>query len=266
MDTIDPMNGAGSSSPGTSSPGRPASPAVDEPDGASGVGSAHPSQFPMLRTAVGHLVRDALRLENALYEFRLGISTRGASGGKTDDWSHKEHLFYATTFYRRVFRILGALRLGPSDTFIDLGCGKGRVACCASLYPLCEVIGIEDLQELCSAAEKNIRLLRGRRAPARIIRGRAEEFDYAKGTVIYMYHPFGPKTFAAVLSRVEKGLRLSPRDLKIVYVNPVHEHVLTETKWLEQYDRWPAPRPLGIEMMHPVSFWRLRTGRNSIKP
>jgi len=208
--------------------------------------------------AADHLVRNALRLENALYEYRLGISTHGLVNWTPGDWSQNEHLYYFATSYRRIFRILDALHLGPADTFIDLGCGKGRVACCASRYPVGEVIGIEDVAGLCAAAEKNLRNLSGKRAPTRILCGKAEGFDYTTGTVIYMFHAFGPKTIGAVLSQLDKGLRLNPRHVTLVYVNPIHEHVLQETKWLKLYERWPASRYLGSEVMHPVSFWRLR--------
>ncbi|MFZ0213885.1 MAG: hypothetical protein WAL55_14345 [Candidatus Acidiferrales bacterium] len=222
------------------------------------------AKLPRLRAAVNHVARNMLRLENAFYEYRFGIATHGLYNWKPGDCSQNEHLYYYVSSYRRVFRILDALRLGPSDTFIDLGCGKGRVTCCASLYPICEVIGIEDIQELCTTAEKNLRLLRGKRAPARIVHGRAEEFEFTKGTVIYMFHSLGPKTLAAVLSQLDKGLRTNPRDIKIVYVNPVHERVLTGMKWLELYDRWPSPRHLWTNIVHPVSFWRLRDGHDSI--
>ena len=137
---------------------------------------------------------------------------------------------------------------------------KGRVTCCASRYPVREVIGIEDVAELCVAAEKNLETLRGKRAPARILHRPAEEFEYTTGTVIYMFHPFGPRTLTAVLSQLWKGLRTNPREIRIMYVNPVHEHVLQETKWLEMYDRWPAPGHLWAKVMYPLSFWRMRGG------
>jgi cyclopropane fatty-acyl-phospholipid synthase-like methyltransferase len=232
--------------------------------GASVSAPSSAAKFHRLRAALGRAARNTLRLENAFYEYRLGIATHGLYNWQKGDWSQSEHLYYYATAYRRVFRILDALHLGLSDTFVDLGCGKGRVTCCASLYPVSEVIGIEDVEELCTTAEENLKVLRGKLAPARIVHGRAEEFEYTKGTVIYMFHSLGPKALAAFLSQLENGLRMQPRDLRIVYVNPVHEYVLKEAKWLESYDRWPAVRLLRTEIMHPVSFWRWRDGSNSI--
>ena len=219
--------------------------------------------FPKLRTLADRLARGTLRLENALFEHRLGISTHGVHNWTPGDWSQTEHLYYYATSYRRIFRILDSLRLGPSDTFIDLGCGKGRVICCASRYPVRQVIGIEDVPELCKLADKNLQLLRGKRSPATILRAKAEEFPYSSGTVIYMFHPFGPNTLAAVLSGLHRALNLNPRQVRIVYVNPVHESVLAQTEWLEMYDRWPSRRRFSTEIMHAVSFWRLRATEDS---
>jgi precorrin-6B methylase 2 len=213
------------------------------------------SRFPI---ALKRLVRSGLIFENALYEYRLGITTHGLYNWNSVDWKKEEHVYYGSTFYRRIFRVLDALNLGPSDIFVDLGCGKGRITCCASLYPVREVIGVEDVPELCVIAEQNLDRLRSKRTQARILHGKAEEFDYTEATVIYMFHPFGPNTLASVLSKIEKGLRANPRDIRIVYVNPVHEYVLEQTKWLELYDRWPPVRLLQAEIFQSVSFWTLR--------
>ena len=208
----------------------------------------------------GRLARGMLRLENAVWEHKLGVSTHGTHNWQPGDWSQAEHLYYFATSYRRIFRILDTLQLGSSDVFVDLGCGKGRVTCCASLYSVGEVIGIEDVGELCAVAEKNLKRLRGKRAQARILHGKAEEFDYTSGSVIYMFNPFGPKTLATVLSKLEQGLRRNPRCVRVVYVNPVHKYIFNGMDWLELYDQWPASRCLGTEITYPVAFWKSQIG------
>lgn len=259
------MSGAGDAPLHTSSPDRPVPTAMVNPGRWAGVRGYLLERFPGVRTSVCHLARSAFKLENALYEHRLGLATHGLYNWKPGDWLQDEHIYYGASSYRRIFRILDSLHLGPSDIFIDLGCGKGRVTCCASLYPMYEVIGVEDVPELCTIAEKNLMRLRGKRTQATIFHGKAQEFEYTKATVIYMFHPFGPNTLAAVLSQLDKGLQASPRSLRIVYVNPVHEYVLKEAKWLEPYDQWPAVRLFQAEFLHAVSFWRLRDiGRSTV--
>src|SRR5262252_1290763 len=104
-----------------------------------------------------NLARTILSIENAFYEYRFGISTHGLHGFTPGDWSQSEHIYYGTMPYRWIFPVLDALRLGPSDVFVDLGCGKGRVVCCASLYSCARVIGVDDTQEMCTMAQTNLR-------------------------------------------------------------------------------------------------------------
>jgi len=54
-------------------------------------------------------------------------------------------------------QIMQALPVDFSQfTFVDLGCGKGRVLLMASDYPFQGIIGVEFMPELVSAAQKNI--------------------------------------------------------------------------------------------------------------
>ncbi len=80
------------------------------------------------------ILNTILRLENAFHEMRLGVSTRGVHGFEPADWSQREHTYYITVSYRGIFHILDSLALQSSDVLVDLGCGKGRVVCCALQY------------------------------------------------------------------------------------------------------------------------------------
>jgi len=207
---------------------------------------------------VTHLLQTALRVENALYEYRLGISTRGLFGFASRDWTREEHIYYGTSPFRGIFQILDWLVLAGSDVIVDLGCGKGRVLCCAAIYDIKQVVGVEDVEELCHIARNNLQRLRRKRTPAMVIHGKAEDFDYTQGTVFYMFHPFGPNTLREVLTRIGQGLQQRFRLIRIVYVNPKHDSVLEEVEWLERYAQWPAGTPASRFVTFPVSFWRLR--------
>lgn len=204
------------------------------------------------------LPRIAVMLENAFYECRFGVSTSGTYGYAAGDWSRREQIYYGTLSYRTIFCIIESLALKESDVLVDLGCGKGRVVCCAALYNLSSVIGVEVTEELCVTAERNLNQVLQKQAQATIIHGRAEEFDYTLGTVFYMFHPFGPNTMRAVLTQLRSGLRKRPRFVRIVYVNPKHDGVIEEVNWLERYERWPL-QSSQCALEHPVSFWRVRS-------
>lgn len=210
-------------------------------------------------SSVARLLHPTLTLENAFYEYYLGVSTRGLHGFTPGDWSQAERLYYQTIPYRMIFRILDWLALERSDVVVDLGCGKGRVLCCASLYELGQVIGVDVREELCETAERNLRRMRRKRAPSTIIRGKAEEFDYTRGTVFYMFHPFGPNTLKTVLLQLNRGVHENPRRVRIVYVNPRHDAVLEGTDWLVRDERWSSGIGPSRCVVYPVSFWSLRS-------
>lgn len=171
------------------------------------------------------------RAESVYWERRFGIGTRVAGQpGRDDD----EHSCYQPSAYRSIFKVLDALDLQPSDVFVELGCGKGRVTCCAAMRNVARVIGVEDMPELAAIAEENARRMRGRRRPVRIIAGNAEGFDFREGTVFYMFNSFGPETLRRVLAKIERGVLECPRAIRIAYLAPMHEGALGEASWLRR--------------------------------
>jgi len=79
--------------------------------------------------------------------------------------------------------------VGPDDTFVDVGCGKGRVLWfIATRRRLRKAIGIEIEPELAQLAREGVKKTR-LRTP--VIRGRCLQVDPSEGTVYYLYNPFG---------------------------------------------------------------------------
>ena len=199
-------------------------------------------------TAASRVLR---RAENFFWETRLGISTRGYFTA-----SARENRSYGTTSYNVIFAILDALRLEPDDVLVDLGCGMGRVVCCAARCRLQEVIGVEYEQELALVARANAEHLRGRRTTVSIVNIGAQDFDYAHGTVFYLYNPFAEAIVRQVMTRLEKSLAHRARPIRIVYMTPRSEEVALESEWLQQYDCWEEGSRRNLE--HPVMFLRSR--------
>jgi predicted RNA methylase len=195
------------------------------------------------------------RVETLLWERRLAIATRSPGGVRRE-----EHGGYVTIPYRLIFMVLDRLELGLQDVFVDLGCGRGRVVCCAARYQVREVIGVEDMTELAKTAEANLRGMKGARTARRqVICGKAQDFDCAGVTAIFLFNPFGPRTLDQVLSKLKSSLAHGPEGQKfrLAYVNPVYESVIAALGWLERYDYWPHER-LPVRKRS-VSFWRLNT-------
>lgn len=179
----------------------------------------------------------------------LGISTRGTYGEGTATTG--EHRRYSSVPYDAIFRILDSLMLTCQDVVVDLGSGKGRLVCCAATYRIERVIGVEDVEYVHRIAEHNIARMRRKRAPALLILGKAQDFDFAVGTVFYLFNPFGPETIKEVLRKLHEGVRAKPRAVRIVYVHPLHNEVLMECGWLAHIE---TRRFDGLRWS--VSVWR----------
>ena len=124
---------------------------------------------------------------------------------------------YSTMNYSTIHSILDQLALGPSDVFVDVGSGKGRVLCCAARYPVKQVVGVDLSEALCQVARENARRMRGRRAPISVETSVAQNFDYSAATVLFLFNPFGAATLGLLLEKIGRDLRGSVR---IAYANP----------------------------------------------
>jgi cyclopropane fatty-acyl-phospholipid synthase-like methyltransferase len=150
--------------------------------------------------------------------------------------------------------VLDRLELAPSDTFVDLGCGKGRVVCCAARRNIRMAIGVDLDRELCEQADANSKRMNHRNAPITILNLPAQEADYRECTVVFMFNPFGPGTLTSVLQRIKASLISNPRKVKIAYVNPRLDHCIADSGAFTRYDHWRC-RPWG-RLKFDVSFWQ----------
>jgi SAM-dependent methyltransferase len=191
------------------------------------------------------IVLDFFRAESLFWENWLGIGTR-ATRSPSERSRDAEHKIYTPTVYRLIFQVLQRLPLRESDIFVDLGCGKGRVVCCAAHLGAARVIGIEYAKEICEVAAMNAQVMRRRRSPITISHGEAQDYDFTEGTVFYMYNALGPNTLRTILTKIEAGVRQNPREIRIAYVNPAYAFVLKENKWLERYDLWRHLEVVGL--------------------
>jgi SAM-dependent methyltransferase len=107
-------------------------------------------------------------------------------------------------------------------TFVDLGCGKGRVLLIGSEYPFRRVLGVEISPELAAIARVNIERYQPAARRCRdieVLTADATRVDFPDGPLlIHMYHPFEPTVTTAVLSNLQRSLEASPRRVVIAYL------------------------------------------------
>lgn len=132
---------------------------------------------------------------------------------------------YEPTRLRMVRRVLSALNPSPDSAFVDFGCGKGRVLLLAADYRFKRITGVEFAKELCDIARNNLiryRAKTGTKADMRIVEGDAAEYEVQDDeNVIFMANPFSSSLMEKVLQNIAQSLRQKPRQVSIVYSNPL---------------------------------------------
>ena len=128
-------------------------------------------------------------------------------------------------------------------TFVDLGCGKGRVLLVASEYPFQRIIGVDISAALTEIARQNAARYQPKSRRCQDIEVQnidATKFDFPDTNImLHMYHPFEPELTIAVLRQLEASLAARPRRVVIAYlvytagIAPVEE-VFSRFPWLKQ--------------------------------
>lgn len=107
-------------------------------------------------------------------------------------------------------------------TFVDLGCGKGRVLLVASEWPFKRIIGVEISQALVAVARNNARCVREaepKRTPIEVECCDAATFVFPEGALlVHLYHPFEAELLARVLAQLEASWLARPRRIIVAYL------------------------------------------------
>jgi len=145
--------------------------------------------------------------------------------------------------------LLDTLRFIGDDfsnyTFIDLGCGKGRMVLMASQFGFRQAIGVEFAPELVEIARTNI--LKMGLCNAFIICGDAADFTFPVGDlVVFLYNPFLTEVMRTVIANL--GRQLSGK-LYLIYRYPKCGDVISSSGFLDYFGEtsgWEGPRGVHV--------------------
>jgi len=128
-------------------------------------------------------------------------------------------------------------------TFIDIGCGKGRVLLVASEFPFRRILGVEFAPTLADTARRNLQSYRGRRARCstiEVITADATEYELApEPQVLYFFSPFQPTVLDQIVKNIEASYQRQPRDLLILFSGtiPMREYGFGSRPQYERLER-----------------------------
>lgn len=208
----------------------------------------------LLKTLRGmHLKTRLLNPVDEFWDRRFGIHTVGflpeVGQHGQPDW----RAAYVPATYRRIVAALRHVGVSPQDVMVDMGCGLGRAVFAASWLGARRAVGVEIDPPLAAQAQHNQRTSRLKARDISFVCASAEDHSLADTTVLFMFNPFGTGTMQTVIRNLEAELARRPRNLRIVYENPLQSAVLNASPYLRCFDEWPSGRN---GSPHPCAFWK----------
>ena len=180
-------------------------------------------------------------MEEIKGEKKYGIDTTGAdelkklkAGGI--DISHAT--VYMPVSYRVLEDLLKQLPPSPRQHFVDIGCGKGRPLCVAALNGFAKISGVDFSKEMCEAAEINLAITKKKIPAINFCVANCNAANYKipdDADCIFLFNPFDQIIMADVAINIAESLKKIPRQIHIIYANPLYKKLFLEKGFTEIY-------------------------------
>ena len=129
-------------------------------------------------------------------------------------------------------------RYDHNQTFLDIGCGKGRAMMVAAHYDFKKITGVEINLDYCtSLSEKAIEYQNEFDCSFEIICNDASEYHIPDDVqTIIFYNPFKETVMRKVVTNILNSATKKGRPLYIIYLNPLYSELLLEAGFIKIYD------------------------------
>lgn len=152
--------------------------------------------------------------------------------GETDRYS-AGHIGYDPTDYVNLLKVASYLRQKgvKGKTFVDFGCGLGRVLVIMSklLIELNAVIGIEYYAGLVELCNDNLKRSGVASDQVYVINEDAARYMADDLDIIYMYEPFTDMVMRSLLQNLEDSLERKPREVMVIYFWGGYSEILKQS-------------------------------------
>lgn len=169
------------------------------------------------------------------YYFDIKFSIETHSWVEVDELDIEENkkkhaVLYQATRVLPLRRLFKELNFPQDITFVDIGCGKGRVLLIASEFGFKEVIGIEFSSLLCSIAEKNITTYSEQtnsKTSFLVLNLDILNYQYNDNEdVFFLYNPFDEIILEKVIQKITASLKRRNRRIWMIYANAIHKDII----------------------------------------
>ena len=176
------------------------------------------------------------------FDRRHGVDTSGllypeslATGHPNDLYSEGYYATAPSLFHGALVMWQGTLSGFSVEeyTFVDLGCGKGRVLMMASEYAFRAIVGLELSAELAKVARKNLvkwtRTVRACSAVS-VVEGDMLGQPLPQGPVVlFLFNSFEREMVARLVASLTEAAVTRSAPIDLVYIHPEHDNLLRQT-------------------------------------
>lgn len=154
----------------------------------------------------------------------LKITTEGMQ--KDNHHSYYNHK-YEPTSYEILDQLFDECPLTTEDTFVDFGCGKGRLNFYVHHRFHCNSIGIEFNEEYYKDALCNLETYTGIHKEQIAFECLPAQCYLPQGTETYFYffNPFSVEIFGHVIQNIYDSMAEHPRDCKLILYYPDNDYI-----------------------------------------
>lgn len=182
------------------------------------------SSGPPLRSPLRLVLKQVNRFRCKAWDLVHGVDTCGEIPLASFDFKSEQKtpgLEYQSHHPRVIRAILSALDIERERfTFIDYGCGKGRVLLIAGEFGFRRIIGVEFVPALAETAKRNLTSYRGRGAGGDATVFTMSAIDYElppDPSVLFFYSPFTGAMMERVVENIENSFKRAPRELFVLF-------------------------------------------------
>ena len=144
---------------------------------------------------------------------------------KQSDFAATNAFSYMPSNYvllKRLFKKLN--EFDHNKTFLDIGCGKGRVLSVAAHFGFKQIVGVELVENYCKSAQKEVYKLSSQfpSTSFEIVCNDAASFVIPKNIqCIFFYNPFKEVMIDVMITNITNSFKNSPRNIYVIYLNPL---------------------------------------------
>ncbi|QPC45703.1 class I SAM-dependent methyltransferase [Mangrovibacillus cuniculi] len=195
-------------------------------------------------------------MNNNQNDFSLNIFTGEEDNGF---YENRHHHRYEATPYGALDLLFSTISIRPNETFVDVGCGKGRTLFFVVERFGCKGIGIEmddHFYRECLLNKESF----GESYPEEqegvsFYHGLADHYPIsANDSVFYFFNPFSIEIFRAFTYRLIESVSENPRELTLILYYPSSDyvHFLAMETYFEEVEcvKWQTDDPRELFLVY----------------